>query len=233
MNNKNQKILQIVLSVFAVVVVFGQACSQTPLTSSWESQTSGEVNLASTASTGIITPAATGTDVIGKNNPNIALLTGEQILKSYSQLTDTENENQNSVMNVYNSRRGLFAVENNINLTTSPLLLAATTLAGESCLNLVNKESRSTSGRKFFSSLDFNKGLSAQGDANLKLVYQNFAQNFWARSPNDEEIKIYQDSLKDFTATLSASDLSNARSTRNWALLSCTATLSSFDVLSF
>lgn len=164
---------------------------------------------------------------------HLALLTGEQMLKSFIALTDISDTNLNNITSEYNARKGVQSIENDLNFVTAPMLLATTNLAGEACLNLITKEkSISMTQRKFFKDINFNSTVNTITDTSWMSTYKIFSNIFWGRNPTDQELSIFQTMLSEFRAGLAANE-NTATMSSNLAHITCTATLASIEVLSF
>jgi hypothetical protein len=220
---------------FCILIL--SACSQIPfsqtLTESSELATA-DTNTTSTASS---TNTESSSDLIQFTTVgaqyHMALLTGEQMFKSFIQLTNINGANLSAVTTEFNARKGMQSIDNDLNYVTSPLLLATTNLAGEVCNTLITKEQPlATAQRKFFKDINFSSVVNSIADNSWTSTFQVFSKTFWGRDASPEEIALYQDTLKLFRASLAANE-NTTNTAKNLAQITCVSTLASIEVISF
>jgi hypothetical protein len=161
-----------------------------------------------------------------------ALLTGEQIFKGMLNLTGTAPTG--AVNNEYKSRENAFSLNADLKNITSPMMIAITSLGGEVCNTLLASEiSKSTSDRAFFSEVDFTKDVSNVNTDQFDFVIHSLARTFWGRNETEEERNLLLNGKSEFLATLEASKATQATSTRDLMLFTCSAMLSSVDAFTY
>lgn len=242
---KNKNALQ-KLVLLVVTSGFLSACSDSGFsTGSTISSESGATNNSPSAAGG---GSGGGMDPVisAKSEPLVAVQNYEQIYVTMLNLTGlprvstlTVNDETNGtaarrIATEYLSRTSSFPVGPSASGINPPLLLGATSLASAVCDGLIEQERVITdmNSRVFFKNVNFTQAVSNFAGATYDGVIQNFAQEFWGRALDAEELKAFQDARTEFVANITAGQQTNATQTRGLALLTCTAALSSFESIS-
>lgn len=182
----------------------------------------------------------------GKPEPKISIQNFEQIYVTMLNLAglpatttlnvnaETNNTPARRIATEYMSRATSFPTSSSASSISAPLVLGATSLASAVCDGLVEKERviADMNARVFYKNVNFTQAVSNVSAATYDAVVQSFAQEFWGRALDAEELKAFQDARTEFTANITAGQQTNAAQTRGLALLTCTAALSSFESIS-
>lgn len=216
----NKKLVMIFL--VAVVPMTFCACGQTPF---------GAMGFSSESSNDSSGGGGYNQETnVSKNS--YALLSAEQILKSMSSVTDVGINGP--IMNEYNARNTVLATNNDLRQSTAPMMIAISNLAGTFCEETLNREvSSAASSRKLYPNVNFTSGIGAVTDAQYVDSLNKLGQSFWGRAPASAEVANLQAAKAEFNTALTAAERSQAASTRNLMLFTCTAMLASFDSFTF
>lgn len=161
-----------------------------------------------------------------------ALLNADQALSSMLNVTG-QSVSSTAVRNEFNIRNSAFAVNSYLSSMNAPMLLSATSLAGEVCNSLVTTERATGATRSFFTGVNFATGPSTITVASYEAVLDKFSQKVWARDLSDSETKLFSDYRTDYLATLTPAEQTQAVKTTAFYMSVCSAFLSSFDALIF
>lgn len=126
-------------------------------------------------------------------------------------------------------RSGALAGSDGVDGINGPMMIAATSLAGEVCNGLIIKE-KASSQRRFFSGVDFNQTLKNHSPDTFMKVASTMAGNFYARQLREDETKELTDFYKEFVTGAGTAD---ATQLKNVYLSLCSAMLSSFDSMTY
>lgn len=162
-----------------------------------------------------------------------ALLNAEQALSSMLNVTE-QPQASTAVRNEFNIRNSAFSVNSYLASMNAPMLLSATSLAGEVCNSLIARE-RPLAGpqRLFFQNVNFAAGPTQITAADYASVVGVFSQKVWGRAIASEEAAFFNQYYTDFMATLTTAEQTQAAKTAAFYLSVCAAALSSFDSLTF
>lgn len=159
-----------------------------------------------------------------KPNAPLALMTAEQ---TYQSMLNVTGQTETPVStNEYALRFPTMSSSDSLANLSAPLLLASTSLAGDVCANLVNKE-RSSTARQFFTGVNFGAGLDANPPQAYFDAVQTMAVAFWGRELNASEEAI----MTSFYSEFRTGSTNNADLTNDLYVGACAAMLSSFDSL--
>ena len=161
-----------------------------------------------------------------------ALLNADQALSSMLNVTG-QRVSSVGVRNEFNIRNSAFAVNSYLSSINAPMLLSATSLAGEVCNSLVIAERAAGATRSFFTGVNFNAAPSTISVGSYGAVLDKFSQKVWARELNDKETKLFSDYHKDYLVSLTPAEQGQAAKTSAFYMSVCSAFLSSFDALIF
>ncbi len=162
-----------------------------------------------------------------------ALLSAEQTFASMLRVTNTTTVST-ALSNEYDNRYGALAAGNDLSMANGPLMLGATSLAGEVCNSVVTAEkAQAAAARNFFGSVNFATGVSSVTDAQFNSSVRGMARSYWGRNETAAELALLQTFKGEFIAALAATARTQAASTSNLMLATCAAMLSSFDALSY
>lgn len=173
-----------------------------------------------------------GTIIEPMQNP-YALLTGEQVLKSMTNVTNLTAGGAaipGAVTTEYNRRVGAFAIITDMKALSSPMMIGLTSLAGEICNQVIVKESAAGATRFLFTGVDFTKpasNIASVPNATFDTVVRGLARNFWGRNETVEELGIIQASKGEFLAANASA------TTASLMVYTCAAMLSSVDSFSY
>lgn len=161
---------------------------------------------------------------------NYSLQSAQQLSASLSSVTGVDLTN--SILNEYQSRKTLMTENQSVASVTSPMMIAITNLSSQYCGELLSKESKlAAANRRFFSSIDFNAGVSANGQSKIMAATFSMAKSFLGRELTGEERQIMTEGYTEFVGALPANGAASSNSTRNALLFGCSSVLSSFDFL--
>lgn len=161
-----------------------------------------------------------------------ALLNADQALSSMLNVTG-QSVSSTAVRNEFNIRNSAFAVNSYLSSMNAPMLLSATSLAGEVCNSLVTAERATGATRSFFTGVNFTTGPSTITVGSYDAVLDKFAQKVWARDLSDNEAKLFTEYRTEYLATLTPAEQTQAVKTTAFYMSVCSAFLSSFDALIF
>ncbi len=163
----------------------------------------------------------------------LALLNADQALSTMLRLTGQSAPN-NAVLNEYNIRNSSFSVRSELTMMNAPLLLSATSLAGEVCNSLIAKErGLASESRLFFQGINFSTGVDKINNTIFMTTIDRFAEKLWGRPLTDSESALFADFFATFVMDLTDAQRTQAAQTQALALSACSATLSSFETLTF
>jgi hypothetical protein len=162
-----------------------------------------------------------------------ALLSAEQTLSSMMKVTNTTMASP-ATLNEYTSRYGALAAGNDLSMANAPLMLGATSLAGEVCNNLLAQEKAlPAADRNFFGAVNFAAGLNSFNDNAYAMVVRGMARSFWGRSENTEEAALLSNFKNEFIMAVPAANIGDAAATSNLMLGTCAAMLSSVEAITY
>ncbi|MEK2690674.1 hypothetical protein [Bdellovibrio sp. GT3] len=162
-----------------------------------------------------------------------ALLSAEQTMASMMRVTNVTAVST-ALSSEYNNRYGALAAGNDLSMANGPLMLSATSLAGEVCNSLLTTEkAQAAAQRAFFGSVNFAAGVSSLTDAAFESSVRGMARSYWGRNISMEELALLQGYKTEFIAALAAAARTQAASTNGLMLSTCAAMLSSFDAITY
>jgi hypothetical protein len=242
------KLLKLISLLTVIIIALGQGCARSPFSSGEATDSASlapnqqdEVIPADPSTLSVNDPVAIG----GQQQPSTpinntmalyhkAMLTGDQYLQTIFTLTGVPNDaGAAAVRTNYLASAGNFAVETDVKLITSPMLLSVGNLAGQVCqLAITREQGQAAAGRRMFVNINFGVGpqnnLTAFDQAYLKM-----AQLFWGRSPDATEIQLGKDLVNGIINQAAAADRTAASTTTDVALAMCAGLLSTVEVLTF
>jgi len=164
-----------------------------------------------------------------KNSPYV-LMTAKQTYKTFLNVTGQEGAQSNTQLNEFSARASSLSTNERLTNVNAPLQLAATSIAGEVCNGLLNKEvAAAAASRKFFSQVDFTKPVGQNSQSAFQSAVNVMAQSFWNRAPTADEAAQLNQFYNDFSATAGTA----AAGTRNLFLGTCTGMLASLESYTF
>jgi hypothetical protein len=222
MNKKSIKFLFYVLpSMFVITVSFNNCGRYGDLQGSLES---------SSTSASSEPEATTDSEKLGIP---YALLSAEQTFASMLRVSNTSTVST-ALSTEYTNRYGSLAAGNDLSMANGPLMLGATSLAGEVCNSVVTVEkAQAGTARSFFGSVNFATGVSSVTDDQFNASVRGMARSYWGRNETAAELALLQTFKGEFITALAANARTQAASTSNLMLATCAAMLSSFDALSY
>lgn len=222
MNKKTFKLLFLVLPSMFVITVSFNNCGRYG-----ELQGSGDYSSNSASSE----PEAT-TDSEALGIP-YALLSAEQTMASMLRVSNVSTVST-ALSTEYTNRYGSLAAGNDLSMANGPLMLGATSLAGEVCNSVLTTEkAQAATARSFFGSVNFTTGVSSVTNDQFNASVRGMARSYWGRNETAEELALLQSFKGEFITALAANARTQAASTSNLMLATCAAMLSSFDALSY
>lgn len=159
--------------------------------------------------------------VFEETNAPITLLTAEQ---TYQSMLNVTGQSAPVARVEYVARFGSMSSTPTLTNINPPLLLAASSLAGEVCNTAITTEMNATAPRRLFASINF---AAAPDQGAFQGSVAAMAEAFWGRRINGEELA----HLNSYYAEMTTGATANAALTRAVALGACAAMLSSFDSL--
>jgi hypothetical protein len=151
-----------------------------------------------------------------------ALLTGEQVLKSMLNVSGAPITT--AITNEYNSRANVFSLGPDLKQTTSPMMVAATSIGGEVCNSLITTETpKAPTARLIFGDVNLGGAGAAVSSTQFDAVIRSMARNFWGRNETTEERALIETG-KGELGTVTAKVL---------MLYTCAAMISSVDALTY
>lgn len=227
--NRHRKTQLKTLGLLTLLIMGFQNCARSPLLGNSGGDSGSNNQSSAAAADPISTP--------------YALLTGEQLLKGMFNVTGTASTT--AVTNEFNSRANVFSLNPDLKSTTSPMMIAVTSLGGEVCNNLLTVEAgtnntggasgtaKAAADRAFFGSIDFTKAASNVSAAQYDAVIRSMARNFWGRNENPDEHALLVAGKSEFLANLDTAKVTQAVSTRDLMLFTCGAMISSIDAMTY
>jgi hypothetical protein len=168
------------------------------------------------------------------NIPGMALQNFEQVFQSMLNLTGQVGAVTNAQMNSYNTVQGSLPEGSDLSLISAPVLLSASSLAGEMCNGLLTRETAlAQASRSYFPQVDFTKAVDQLSEDGYLAAMNGLSHNFISRDLSADELTLFRSFRSEFVSGLPAADKTRAQQTRNLMLSSCAALLSSFEVLSY
>jgi hypothetical protein len=206
----------IVLSLFGLLTL-NQNCAQ----SGYQSTTLEEPN------TG--TPIKGEEPLIAKPSyPRFNLMSANQVYQTFLSLTE-QNVDTNTQRTEFNLRRSSFSDQGEVQSVNSPYLLAATSLAGTICNDLVQRErTLSSENRHYFKGINFTQNTASVNDEIFETLVKNLAKKFWKKDLNQKELQ----ALMEYKRTFSEGVTDNTTQTLNLVISTCSALLSNIGVVS-
>ncbi|WP_413561051.1 hypothetical protein [Bdellovibrio sp. HCB209] len=222
MNKKYIKILFYVLPSMFIVTVSFNNCGR-------YGDIAGSTNMSSTTGSAVVEPE-TDSEKLGIP---YALLSAEQTFASMTRVANVTNIST-ALSNEYTNRYGALAGGNDLSMANGPLMLSATSLAGEVCNSVLTTEKAQAAGdRSFFGSVNFATGVSSVTDAQFNASVRGMARSYWGRNETAAELAALQAYKGEFITALAANVRTQAASTNNLMLSTCAAMLSSLDAITY
>jgi hypothetical protein len=162
-----------------------------------------------------------------------ALLNAEQALSSMLNVTE-QPQASTGVRNEFNIRNSAFSVNSYLSSMNAPMLLSATSLAGEVCNSLVARERALTATERiFFGAVNFATGPSQIAAADYERTVRVLTNKVWGRAPTSAEVDLFTEFYADFLLDLPAAERTQNAKTSALYISVCAAALSSFDALTY
>lgn len=131
----------------------------------------------------------------------------------------------------FTARSGALSESDSLNAVNGPLLLGATSIAGEICGDRADAEAGAAAeSRRLFSDLNFAQTIAQNGTAKFQASAARLASVFLARNIRPEESTLVAQFVEEFKNG-AASD--STAQTKGLAIGLCTAMLSSFDAITY
>lgn len=209
----NRKLIVRVTTALAtgalLIVGLGQGCGK------WDLASSG-----SSSSSSIISTAEDDPSIL-PNTTTVALVYGKQILDHYSSCLGSGLPSDRTLA-MYTSKAGTISETGAVSTLTAPMLMAATSIAGEVCKDLIQAER--TAPRIF---VGFNmSGTSLPPQGALQDAMRRISRSCWSRDEDPVEAQIIMNAVNS-----AFSGASGANTTHDAALFMCTSMLGSLDSL--
>jgi hypothetical protein len=163
----------------------------------------------------------------------VALLSGEQVYRSMLSVAGISAPS-NEIIGEYNRRKGSFATGNSVELMNSPMVIGMTSLGGEICNSIINREKPlKIESRKYLGSVDLSKNVAAVTAEQYAEIIYNFSNYFWGRPVTEEEQGILNEFRTSYETALSATDKAAVASSTKLVLSTCAALISTFDAMTY
>lgn len=163
----------------------------------------------------------------------LAVLTSEQILTSFTQMTGVKIP-QSAVIDFYVARSSTLPERSELSAVTAPLLLNVTNIASMFCIQLYDQEvSKPAKDRLYLEAFDPAKGPAQIADTMLAEIVRKMARNFWGRNENAEELLAFKDFYVEYLAALTAAEKISPLQSRGAFVGVCSAALSSLDAITY
>lgn len=199
----------VVFSGALIVVGMGQGCGK--FTAVGED---GEANQSSTNASESDDPSIT------PNTETIGLVYGKQIFDQYNTCIGSGLASERTIA-MYSSKQGTVSESGLITTLTAPMLMAAASIAGEVCEDLLLQEKISP---RIFIGFNF-ASTSLPADGSLADAVRRISRSCWSRDEDPEEADIVIANLKAAFSSPSANTGHDA------AMFMCTSMLGSLDAI--
>lgn len=197
----------IVFSGAVIIVGFGQGCGKFTAKSDSE-----EINGQDLASTNSDDPT------IMPNTETLGLVYGKQIFDQYNTCIGSGIPTDRTIA-MYSSKQGTVSETGQITTLTAPMLMAAASIAGEVCEDLILQEKM---GQRIFVGFDFNSS-NLPNDGLLEDAVRRISRSCWSRDEDPEEADLIINNLK------AAFTSSSTNASHDAALFMCTSMLGALD----
>jgi len=162
------------------------------------------------------------------------LMISDQTFQSMLNVTGQAGAQTNTQVTEFNLRTSSLSDTDSLSMVNAPLMVAATSLAGEVCNGLVAKEkAMAAASRLFFNGVDFTKPVSQNNAQAYSDSASAMAQAFYGRALDPDEQAALSQYYVDFGKGLTGTLATNANQTSVLYITLCAAMLSSFDALTF
>jgi len=159
--------------------------------------------------------------------PQFNLMSGNQVYQTFLTLTGQVGETSNQ-RDEFNQRKSSFSDQGEVQAINAPYLLAATSLAGTSCNELVQKErNQLDQERSIFKGINFTLGVSQISDQVYLEIANRLALGFWNMNLDQSE----REALIQFKNAFTQGLPDNATETDKLLVSTCSAILSNIRVL--
>lgn len=204
------RVASIVLSGGLIIVGLGQGCGKFTVNSMVDGG-SGSENSNTQEDDPTILP----------NTSTVALVYGKQILDQYSTCIGSGLPTDRTLA-MYSSKAGTISETGAVSTLTAPMLMAATSIAGEVCEDLIAREK--TAPRIF---IGFNlSGSMLPATSSLQDAMRRIARSCWSRDEDPDEGQIIMDAVQ--TAFQGSTSVNTGHDA---ALFMCTSMLGALDSL--
>ncbi|MCK6599726.1 MAG: hypothetical protein L6Q37_15275 [Bdellovibrionaceae bacterium] len=206
--------LQIMSLTAVALVIFGNGCSEggfVPSESVAQSPTQDDSLQCKSPTEIEVIPGAKTASLVGASEV-LKQLTNCVGLETYSDATKK----------VYDDKKGSISTYGAANSITPPMMMAITSIAGEVCSDLIDKEI--SQGSRIFTGMDLSSS-TLPSNSQIGNAISNLALSCWRGNESNEEKAALLDMVNQSVAS------SETGAARKAALLVCTAMLSSLDSL--
>ena len=172
----------------------------------------------------------------------VAMMTGEQMLKGMIAATGTEGlgdmdtAEDVAIATEYKERTGSLPSIQDLGSATGPTLIAVTNVAGTICQKAVERDLAFAAGdaeeRLFFREFNFAAGVGAQDPEAVRLAFKRLARNAWRRDTTNIEDNAILTFAHEFYSSR-GNQADGPVLTKNLAVATCAAVLSSIDALTY
>lgn len=205
------KTMSFVVMGAVVIFSFGQGCGKL---SSIDGTSAAD-------NSGAGTDTSAGGSTYVPNTQTLSLVYGKEILDHYSSCIGSGLPTDRALA-MYDSKKGTISETGAVSTLTAPMLMAATSIAGEICEDLILKEKIAP--RIFIGVNLSSPSLPAQNL--LQDSMRRIARSCWSRNEDAVESQIVMSAIND---SFSGADVTNKA--HDAALFMCTAMLASLDSL--
>lgn len=198
-----------ILAVGAMLIVgMGQACGR------WET---ANVVPGSESSPSLNT--SSDDPALIPNTATVALVYGKQILDHYTSCLGSGLASERTLA-MYEAKKGTISETGSVSTLTAPMLMASTSIAGEVCKDLIEKERAAP---RIFVGFNF-AATSLPAQSSLQDAVRRIARSCWGRDEDTQESEIILGAV-----STAFSGASGANTTHDAALFMCTTMMSSLD----
>lgn len=161
-----------------------------------------------------------------------SLMTASQTYLSMSELTGVQPNT--ATMNEYERlAKTALSESQRVASITAPIMMTTANLASRFCEQVVtNEKAQASTDRRFFSAIDFSKGLALLSDDSLDMVANQISFKMWGRAAGEAELAAFRQFKLAYYEVIDANQKNNVVQTERFALSLCTAGLSTYEAMS-
>jgi len=204
------RISSIVVAGAVIIVGLGQGCGKFTVVGSDSAGNSAQ-NSDDSADDPAIQP----------NTSTVALVYGKQVLDHYSSCLGSGLPTDRTLA-MYSSKAGTISETGAVSTLTAPMLMAATSIAGEVCKDLIEKEK---SAARIFIGINLS-GTTVPNQSSMQDAVRRIARSCWSRDEDPAEADIILGAVNS-----AFQGATGANTSHDAALFMCTSMLGALDSL--